>query len=168
METCIRWDAMKAACPTRQVIARIADKWAMLVISALEGEEALRFSELRRRIEGVSQKMLTQTLRALERDGLVSQDRLPDGAGDGRVPAHAPWAEPDGSGRRDPRLGVRAHVRDRACARRIRWTRRLVAMILSSRPETLTRPGSTDRGNTSSSVWSRQRARTSGLTTTVV
>ena len=77
METCIRWDAMKAACPTRQVIARIADKWAMLVISALEGEEALRFSELRRRIEGVSQKMLTQTLRALERDGLVIRTVYP-------------------------------------------------------------------------------------------
>jgi DNA-binding HxlR family transcriptional regulator len=77
METCIRWDAMKAACPTRQVIARIADKWAMLVITALDGEEALRFSELRRRIEGVSQKMLTQTLRALERDGLVSRTVYP-------------------------------------------------------------------------------------------
>jgi DNA-binding HxlR family transcriptional regulator len=77
METCIRWDAMKAACPTRQVIARIADKWAMLVITALDGEEALRFSELRRRIEGVSQKMLTQTLRALERDGLVSRTIYP-------------------------------------------------------------------------------------------
>jgi len=77
METSIRWDAMKAACPTRQVIARIADKWAMLVITALEGDEALRFSELRRRIEGVSQKMLTQTLRALERDGLVSRTVYP-------------------------------------------------------------------------------------------
>jgi DNA-binding HxlR family transcriptional regulator len=77
METCIRWDAMKAACPTRQVIARIADKWAILVITALEGDEAVRFSELRRRIEGVSQKMLTQTLRALERDGLVSRTVYP-------------------------------------------------------------------------------------------
>ena len=44
---------------------------------ALEGDEALRFSELRRRIEGVSQKMLTQTLRALERDGLVSRTVYP-------------------------------------------------------------------------------------------
>lgn len=77
METCVRWDAMKAACPTRQVIARIADKWAMLVITALDGEDALRFSELRRRIEGVSQKMLTQTLRALERDGIVSRTVYP-------------------------------------------------------------------------------------------
>ena len=71
METTLRYDALKARCPTRQVIARIADKWTMLVITALEGEEVLRFSELRRRIEGVSQKMLTQTLRELERHGLV-------------------------------------------------------------------------------------------------
>jgi DNA-binding HxlR family transcriptional regulator len=49
----------------------------MLVITALEGDEAVRFSELRRRIEGVSQKMLTQTLRALERDGLVSRTVYP-------------------------------------------------------------------------------------------
>ena len=75
--TPLRWDVMKARCPTRQVIARIADKWTMLVITALEGEEALRFSELRRRIEGVSQKMLTQTLRALERDGLVTRTLYP-------------------------------------------------------------------------------------------
>jgi DNA-binding HxlR family transcriptional regulator len=73
METTLRWDVLKARCPTRQVLARISDKWTMLVITALEGEDALRFSELRRRIEGVSQKMLTQTLRALERDGLVTR-----------------------------------------------------------------------------------------------
>ncbi len=76
MET-IRWDVLKARCPTRQVLARIADKWTMLVVTALEGEEALRFSELRRRIEGISQKMLTQTLRALERDGLVERTVYP-------------------------------------------------------------------------------------------
>jgi DNA-binding HxlR family transcriptional regulator len=77
MDTTLRYDALKARCPTRQVIARIADKWTMLAITALEGEEALRFSELRRRIEGVSQKMLTQTLRALERDGLVTRTVYP-------------------------------------------------------------------------------------------
>ena len=77
METTLRWDALKANCPTRQVLAQIADKWTMLVITALEGDEAVRFSELRRRIEGVSQKMLTQTLRALEREGLVSRTVYP-------------------------------------------------------------------------------------------
>src|SRR5262245_56754394 len=77
METSTRWDAMKADYPTRKVIAHIGDKWTMLVITALADDEAVRFSELRRRIEGVSQKMLTQTLRALERDGLVSRTVYP-------------------------------------------------------------------------------------------
>lgn len=57
-------------CPTRRILDRIGDRWTVLVIGALS-EQPRRFSELRRRIEGVSQKMLTQTLRALERDGLV-------------------------------------------------------------------------------------------------
>jgi DNA-binding HxlR family transcriptional regulator len=64
---------MSAACPSRQVLARVADKWTMLVISALEAEDVLRFSELRRRVEGVTQKVLTQTLRGLERDGLITR-----------------------------------------------------------------------------------------------
>src|SRR6478752_5810038 len=68
-----RWNVMSAACPTRQVLGRVADKWTMLVISALSAEEVLRFSELRRRVEGVSQKVLTQTLRGLERDGLITR-----------------------------------------------------------------------------------------------
>ncbi len=63
---------MKSACPTRQVLDRIADKWTMLVILSLE-KETLRFSQLRSRIEGVSQKMLTQTLRGMESDGLVTR-----------------------------------------------------------------------------------------------
>jgi DNA-binding HxlR family transcriptional regulator len=57
----------------RQVLERIADKWTLLVIDALSGEPELRFTELRRRLGGVSQKMLTKTLRQLERDGLVSR-----------------------------------------------------------------------------------------------
>jgi DNA-binding HxlR family transcriptional regulator len=58
----IGWDVMKAACPTRQVLDRVADKWTMLVILALEQHGTLRFSELRRQVEGVTQKMLTQTV----------------------------------------------------------------------------------------------------------
>jgi DNA-binding HxlR family transcriptional regulator len=69
-----RFDIMSAACPTRQVLRRIGDKWTMLVISALADRGTLRFSELSREIEGVTQKMLTQTLRALERDGLVERE----------------------------------------------------------------------------------------------
>lgn len=59
-----------AACPTRQALDRIADKWTALIIGVL-AERPHRFGELRRRIDGISQKMLTQTLRSLERDGLV-------------------------------------------------------------------------------------------------
>jgi DNA-binding HxlR family transcriptional regulator len=77
METDPRWDMLKQACPTRQVLERIGDKWTTLVIASLTDVDALRFSELRRRIEGISQKMLTQTLRALERDGLVTRTVYP-------------------------------------------------------------------------------------------
>jgi DNA-binding HxlR family transcriptional regulator len=71
------WDMLKQQCPTRQVLTRIADKWTMLVITLLSENQKLRFSELRRQIEGVSQKMLTQTLRGLERDGLVTRTVYP-------------------------------------------------------------------------------------------
>ena len=64
-------------CPTRQVLGRIGEKWTMLVVTALTDEPVLRFGELRRRVGGVTQKMLTQTLRALERDGLVSRTVYP-------------------------------------------------------------------------------------------
>jgi DNA-binding HxlR family transcriptional regulator len=72
-----QWDVMSAACPTRQVLGRVANKWTMLVISALSDDNVLRFSELRRRVEGVTQKVLTQTLRGLERDGLVERTVYP-------------------------------------------------------------------------------------------
>ena len=65
-----RGNPYEQGCPTRHILDRIGDKWTVLIVGAL-GEESLRFSELRRRIEGISQKMLTQTLRALEEDGLV-------------------------------------------------------------------------------------------------
>jgi len=70
------FDVMEDACPTRQVLSRIADKWTMLVVLALSGG-TLRFSQLRSRVGGVTQKMLTQTLRGLERDGLVSRKVRP-------------------------------------------------------------------------------------------
>ena len=70
------YDPMSAACPTREVLSRIADKWSMLVLLALE-PGTLRFSVLRRRVEGVTQKMLTQTLRNLERDGMVIRTAYP-------------------------------------------------------------------------------------------
>ncbi|WP_426502460.1 winged helix-turn-helix transcriptional regulator [Dactylosporangium sp. McL0621] len=73
----MQYDAFLAQCPSRQLLDRIANKWVTLVLAALrdcDGEpRPLRYSELARRLDGVSQKMLTQTLRALERDGLVTR-----------------------------------------------------------------------------------------------
>ncbi len=65
----LQWDA-REGCEVRQILDRVADKWSLLAIAHLE-REPLRFSELRRRITGISQRMLTVTLRQLERDGLV-------------------------------------------------------------------------------------------------
>jgi DNA-binding HxlR family transcriptional regulator len=64
-----QWDA-REDCQVRQILDRIADKWSLLVISLL-AERTMRFTELRREIDGISQRMLTVTLRHLERDGLV-------------------------------------------------------------------------------------------------
>ena len=66
------YDAFLAGCPTRELLSTLTDKWAALVIAALAGGPH-RHSELARRIAGVSQKMLTQTLRTLERDGLLTR-----------------------------------------------------------------------------------------------
>jgi DNA-binding HxlR family transcriptional regulator len=69
-------DAYLAACPSRQILDVLANKWTMLVMGALSGGP-LRFGQLRRRLDGVTQKMLTQTLRTLERDGLVTRTVYP-------------------------------------------------------------------------------------------
>ncbi|WP_230487391.1 winged helix-turn-helix transcriptional regulator [Nocardioides anomalus] len=66
------YDAFLAACPSRQLLDRLSDKWVTLVLVGLE-EGPRRYSELSRTIAGVSQKMLTQTLRTLERDGLLTR-----------------------------------------------------------------------------------------------
>lgn len=60
-------------CPVRDVLARISDKWSMLVILALGGFGTLRFNELKHKIGDVSQRMLTVTLRHLENDGLITR-----------------------------------------------------------------------------------------------
>ena len=65
-----------ATCPTRTVLDTIADRWATLIIDLL-GQGPQRFGALHRSIGGISQKMLTQTLRTLERDGLVSRTVYP-------------------------------------------------------------------------------------------
>jgi DNA-binding HxlR family transcriptional regulator len=69
-------DVLTAACPSRRALELIADKWAVLVMHALaHGPE--RFAGLQRRIQGVSQKMLTQTLRRMEQNGLVAREEFP-------------------------------------------------------------------------------------------
>lgn len=67
--------AMFPECPIRNILARISDKWSMLVIYTLEksGKAAVRFKELQREIPDISQKMLTVTLRTLEEDGYVTR-----------------------------------------------------------------------------------------------
>ncbi|CAN5321501.1 helix-turn-helix domain-containing protein [soil metagenome] len=67
---------MNSTCQSREVLDRIADKWTALIIKVLS-EGTLRHGELRRRISGISQKMLTQTLRQLENDGLVHRKVYP-------------------------------------------------------------------------------------------
>lgn len=64
------------ACPVREVLSRIGDKWSVLVVAVLK-DGPMRFSELRRSIDGISQRMLTMTLRGLERDGLVRRTVTP-------------------------------------------------------------------------------------------
>lgn len=64
-----QWD-VREDCDVRQILDRIADKWSLLVISLLE-RKTMRFGELGREIDGISKRMLTVTLRNLERDGLI-------------------------------------------------------------------------------------------------
>jgi DNA-binding HxlR family transcriptional regulator len=67
-----------ANCRAREMLVRVADKWSMYVIHVLSDAGPLRFNEIRRRVDGVSQRMLTVTLRGLERDGLVRRAMYPE------------------------------------------------------------------------------------------
>ncbi|WP_245849353.1 winged helix-turn-helix transcriptional regulator [Lentzea kentuckyensis] len=66
------FNVLTATCPSRTSLARIANKWTAMIVSAL-GDGRLRFSDLRSTVDGISGKVLTDTLRDLERDGLVSR-----------------------------------------------------------------------------------------------
>ena len=68
----MKTDVYVRGCPSRQVLDRIGDTWSMLIVTSL-ADGSQRYSELGHRIEGISPKMLTQTLRALERDGLLTR-----------------------------------------------------------------------------------------------
>src|SRR5262245_543475 len=69
-------DVLNPCCPSRQVLERIGEKWTALVIRVL-ADGTHRYSDLQRRVGGVSQKMLTQTLRGLERGGLIARHVFP-------------------------------------------------------------------------------------------
>jgi DNA-binding HxlR family transcriptional regulator len=96
------YDVYDRACPTRQVLDRIADRWTALIVGCL-GEGTKRFSELQRTIDGISSKMLSQTLRSLERDGLVERTVHPV------VPPHVEYRlTPLGETLSEPLAAVRA------------------------------------------------------------
>jgi DNA-binding HxlR family transcriptional regulator len=84
MET-LTTTAYNSACPTRHVLAVISDRWAVVIVGVLEAGP-LRFSALQRKINGISQKMLTQNLRSLERNGLVQRTVYAE------VPPHVEYA----------------------------------------------------------------------------
>jgi len=70
------WDPYRRDCPSRRLLDRIGDRWTVLVVGALDGGPR-RFTEIATAVDGVSQKMLTQTLRSLERDGFVMRTAYP-------------------------------------------------------------------------------------------
>ncbi|GAD87487.1 putative HxlR family transcriptional regulator [Nocardia asteroides NBRC 15531] len=97
-------DVYSARCPTREVLDHIAGKWTVLIVDAL-ADGTLRYTDLRRRIDGISQKMLTQTLRGLERDGFVTRTVYPT------VPPRVDYALTDlGHSLREPITALREWV----------------------------------------------------------
>jgi DNA-binding HxlR family transcriptional regulator len=87
--------AAPSECDTRigalvtELIGRVADKWTMIILEVLEEHGVQRFTQLSRRVEGISQKMLTQTLRQMERDGMVTRTIHPV------IPPHVDYALTD-------------------------------------------------------------------------
>ncbi len=77
MVSAIPWDPYVRDCPSRRLLDRIGDRWTVLIVVALDPGPQ-RFSALAARVGGISQKMLTQTLRSLERDGFVTRTVYPE------------------------------------------------------------------------------------------
>lgn len=77
LDECLIWTKAESEnCPVRELLDRLGDTWTLLTVLNL-GAEKQRFSRLRRNVTGISQRMLTQTLRKLERDGLVMRTVFP-------------------------------------------------------------------------------------------
>ncbi|MET9954165.1 helix-turn-helix domain-containing protein [Streptomyces sp. NPDC006339] len=72
----LAYNVFAKACPSRGTLEHVTGRWGSLTLGALH-EGSFRFNELRRRVDGVSEKMLSQTLHALERDGLVHREAQP-------------------------------------------------------------------------------------------
>lgn len=68
----------KDFCPIRDIISRLSDKWSLLVIMTLSWNGTMRFNEIHRSMDDISQRMLTVTLRSLEADGLISRQIYPE------------------------------------------------------------------------------------------
>ena len=79
------YNVYESACPAHAALGHISDKWTVLILGLLE-DGPKRFSRLKREIGGISQKMLTQTLRRLERDGFITRTIYPE------VPPHVEYA----------------------------------------------------------------------------
>jgi len=75
-EPTLQCDVYAKNCPSRMILDRISNKWSMLILNRLR-EETVRFNQLRREIDGISQKVLSQTLKYLERDGLIRREAFP-------------------------------------------------------------------------------------------
>jgi DNA-binding HxlR family transcriptional regulator len=103
-------------CPERVILEHVTSRWGVLVLIELLGGRTPRFSEIRRAVEGVSEKMLTQTLRTLERDGFVVRRALPV------IPPHVTYGLTP--------LGEEAAVRVRALAE---WTASRTPDVLTAR-----------------------------------
>jgi DNA-binding HxlR family transcriptional regulator len=84
-------DKLFPECPIRNILARICDKWSLLVLYTLNASGNMRFSQLQKSIPDVSQKMLTLTLRKLEEDGLLNRKVYPE------VPPHVEYSLTDRS-----------------------------------------------------------------------
>ena len=109
-------------CPSRTILSHVTGRWGSLVLAALRTATVLRFSELRDRIDGVSEKMLSQTLRDLERDGLLLRTSRPV------VPPHVEYRlTPLGAGVAEHVEGlvqwIEMHVRDLVTAQRAHDTK---------------------------------------------
>ena len=99
-------------CPTRELLNRVMSKWAPLLLAALSDGRPLRWSELRRKASGITEKMLAQTLRTLEEDGFVHREARPV------VPPHVEYSlTPAGQELAARVLDLMTFVADRALAR---------------------------------------------------